>query len=126
MIPHNGYGYVEALSARMVKFEEEEVGKDESSYPQIFKFPDPIPKEEILTVHLDEQGVLGHGHGSMAASHRSIYLCLTLSVLERRFPPAACAGEQKSSCILKSSQSATLPTGMTGVQCLEFDRVCLC
>jgi len=59
MIPHNGYGYVEALSARMVKFEEEEVGKDESSYPQIFKFPDPIPKEEILTVHLDEHGVHG-------------------------------------------------------------------
>ena len=74
MDPHDRYGYEEALSARMVKFGEEEVCRmdsdeededydDWSSKRMGFRFPDPIPRHQISTVHLDEQGVHGHSLG---------------------------------------------------------------
>ncbi|CAE7266104.1 unnamed protein product [Symbiodinium necroappetens] len=69
MDPHDRYGYEEALSARMVKFGEEEVcvmdsDEDEDDYnDQVFRgfrFPEPVPRHQISTLHLDEHGVHGH------------------------------------------------------------------
>ena len=109
MDPHDRYGYEEALSARMVKFGEDEVcirdsdsDYDDGSFMGFtfpFTFPDPVPRHQIYTVRLDEQGVHGHSlsgccwNGSqrrrgarpeffskMAAN----YQCLTLSV-EKEF-----------------------------------------
>ena len=70
MDPHDRYGYEEALSARMVKFGEDEVcirdsdsDYDDGSFMGFtfpFTFPDPVPRHQISTVRLDEQGVHGH------------------------------------------------------------------
>jgi len=68
MNPNDRYGYEEALSARMTKFGDEEVlvtnsdeedADDDESY-RGFRFPEPVPRHQIATVHLDEQGVHGH------------------------------------------------------------------
>ena len=78
MDPHDRYGYEEALSARMVKFGEDEVcrmGSDEGDdfyegyeeeyeeEPESFRgftFPDAFPRHQISTVYLEEQGLHGH------------------------------------------------------------------
>ncbi|CAE7370303.1 unnamed protein product [Symbiodinium necroappetens] len=69
MDPHDRYGYEEALSARMVKFGQEEVcamdlDEDEEDYDDEsfrgFRFPQPVPRHHISTLHLDEHGVHGH------------------------------------------------------------------
>ena len=59
-----------AMSARMVKFGEDEVcirdsdsDYDDGSFMGFtfpFTFPDPVPRHQISTVRLDEQGVHGH------------------------------------------------------------------
>ena len=68
MNPNDRYGYEEALSARMTKFADGEVWHmDDDDYEdrrsismEGFRFPDPVPRQQISTVYLDEQGVLGH------------------------------------------------------------------
>ena len=68
MDPNDRYGYEKALSARMTKFGDDEVWQiesadeddDDDSAFEGFRFPDPVPRQQISTVHLDEQGVLGH------------------------------------------------------------------
>ena len=75
MDPRDRYGYEDALSARMVEFGEDEVcrmdaGGGDEDYEESeegdfeslegFRVPDPVPRNQISTVHLDEQGVHGH------------------------------------------------------------------
>ncbi|CAE7531926.1 unnamed protein product, partial [Symbiodinium sp. KB8] len=66
MNPNDRYGYEEALSARMTKFADEEVlltnsdDEDDDESFRGFRFPDPILRHQISTLHLDEHGVHGH------------------------------------------------------------------
>ncbi|CAE7211102.1 unnamed protein product [Symbiodinium sp. CCMP2592] len=59
MDPHDRYGYEQALSARMEKidYEDEDYGVY-GFWP--YNFPDPILREQISTLHLDEHGIHGH------------------------------------------------------------------